>query len=98
MAIKRTTRASSKAISSRENSPTVSVTDTSHTPNLGRPRRSLNTPLPAVGLKASTAYGTNNSAHSTSVAAPKIDSDIKNFLREILKPEKDVVTSGELLY
>ncbi|RKF59786.1 hypothetical protein OnM2_057005 [Erysiphe neolycopersici] len=94
MVTKRTTRSSSKAISSRENSPTVSVTDTSQTPILGRRHRSLNATLPAVGLKASTAYGTNNNAQSTRVAAPKIDIDVKNFLREILKPEKDGVTSA----
>ncbi|POS84208.1 hypothetical protein EPUL_003620, partial [Erysiphe pulchra] len=94
MVTRRTTRSSSKALSSRENSPTVSVADTSQAPILGRPRRSLNTPLPAVGLKASTAYGTNNNALSTRVAAPKTDSDMKILLRDILKPEKDGVTSA----
>jgi hypothetical protein len=82
MSTRRSTRAAS-----RQATPAVNG-DIPSTPAPARrtARRAGNTPLPAVSLKPSTAYGTNTIAQPAAAAGPIISEQINDVLKNLLKP------------
>ena len=53
-------------------------------------RRSGITPLPAVGLRPSTAYGTNTAAQPSRAAGPQVNENLTNVLTNLLSAENAV--------
>lgn len=88
MSTRRTTRAASRA-SSHGASPAPSTV--AATPR--RTRRSGNEPLPAIGLRQSTAYGTNTIAQPARTGTG-IGEQIDNVLHNLLAPEPTPVTKS----
>lgn len=84
MSTRRTTRAASRQASSRAVSPAASVATTA-TPR--RNRRAGNEALPAVGLRQSTAYGTNTTAQPARITGPVVSDQINSVLRDLLTPD-----------
>ncbi|RKF82622.1 hypothetical protein GcC1_012016 [Golovinomyces cichoracearum] len=93
MTTRRATRAGSRAVTSHEESPAISTVDLSKTPVRGPKRRLVNTPLPPVHLKSSTAYGTNNNAQSLRTNEPKSEKNMTLMLNDILDPKANKVNS-----
>lgn len=87
---RRSTRAASRAASSRGTSPAISEQDIPATPSARRTtRRSAASPLPAVGLRTSTAYGTNSTAQPSSMRGPDSQDPITNVLTGLLDPVRE---------
>jgi hypothetical protein len=89
MSTRRSTRATSRQASSRGASPAISNPDIPNTPASATrrtSRRAGNTTLPAVGLRASTAYGTNTVAQPGRAAGPQVSDQISNVLSGLLEP------------
>lgn len=84
MSTRRSTRATSKQASSRGASPAVSAADFP-TPRRTT-RRAGNEPLPAIGIKTSTAYGTNTLAEPARSSGPEIAAQLDSVLGNILRP------------
>ena len=86
---RRTTRATSKAASSRGASPAIDEHDIPASPSsrLSSSRRaSSKAPLPQVGLRTSNSYGTNQITQSAALKAPELGEKISNTLGNILDP------------
>jgi hypothetical protein len=93
MSTRRSTRATSRQASSRGASPAISNADIPNTPvsaTRRASRRSGNAPLPAVGLRASAAYGTNTVAQPGRVAGPQVSDQISNVLSGLLEPVPEI--------
>ncbi|TQS35921.1 hypothetical protein Golomagni_03642 [Golovinomyces magnicellulatus] len=93
MTTRRASRASSRAVTSREEFPAISSVDLSKTPVRGPNRRLVKTPLPPVHLKSSTAYGTNNNAQHVRTNEPKSESNMTFMLHDILDSRANKVKS-----
>lgn len=94
MSTRRTTRATSRAASSRAASSVgVSALDAPRTPSaVGRrsARNSVpNSPLPTLGLRTSTAYGSNSPIQPSSMRGPETRDQINNVLSNILEPVRE---------
>jgi hypothetical protein len=95
--MRRTTRASSRAASSRGPSPAIDEQDIPATPSSRRTssRRATSTqPLPQVGLRTSSAYGTNQISQAASMRAPSGQENITSALGNILEPLREEEDSG----
>ncbi len=57
-------------------------------------RRAGNTPLPAVGLRSSTAYGTNTVAEPSRASGPVVGDQITNVLTGLLEPVYEEETAS----
>ena len=87
MSTRRTTRATSKAASSRGGSP--AATEVPPTPTSRRARRSTpNAGLPRVGLQTSTSYGTNSTRAPATLRQPGTDqsTQINDVVQNLLNP------------
>jgi len=93
MSTRRTTRATSRQADSRGASPAVSVADIPATPRRVA-RRSGNAPLPAVGLRASTAYGTNTVPQPVVSSGPQVSEQLTNVLDNLLQPIRQNETAN----
>lgn len=89
MSTRRTTRATSKAASSRGASPAITESDIQATPSGRRSSRRAGstTPLPAVASRSSTAYGTNTTVQPASLKVPESGEEINSALNSILQPQ-----------
>lgn len=89
MSTRRSTRATSRQASEAGASPAPS---TAATP---RRRRPANAPLPAVGTRTSTAYGTNTVAQPSRAAGPQISNQVIDVLQGII--QNDDTASSKFL-
>lgn len=84
------TRRSTRAASRQARSETGSVGVSESEAPAATPRRSTrnrgSTPLPPVGLRPSTAYGTNSVLANSSVKGPQGSEEISDVLQNVLKP------------
>lgn len=97
---RRTTRASSRAASSRGASPAIEEQDIPGSPSSRHSTRraTANTPLPQVGLQTSNSYGTNQIAQSSSMRTPGMGDQIGSVLGGLLEPvPEDHVSDGKFL-
>jgi hypothetical protein len=85
MSTRRTTRATSKAASSRGASPALVEMDIPPTPAGRRSSRKTGS-LPAIPTRASTAYGTNSTLQPTFLNRPEISQPLDNVLSGLLEP------------
>lgn len=86
MSSSRPTRAASRVASSRGASPAVSAVDVPITPRRTA-RRAGNAALPAVGLRQSTAYGTNNVANPARLGTQNLGfEDVLENIRNPVDP------------
>lgn len=88
MSTRRSTRATSRQASSRGASPAISTADVPATPRRATRRggSAANAPLPAVGLRTSTAYGTNTVPEPARAAGPQVGEQLDSVLGGILNP------------
>jgi hypothetical protein len=95
MSTRRSTRATSRQASSRGASPAISTADIPATPRRASRRggSTVNAPLPAVGLRTSTAYGTNTVPEPARAAGPQVGEQLNSVLGEILKPVQETTGS-----
>ncbi|KAF4637724.1 hypothetical protein G7Y89_g340 [Cudoniella acicularis] len=91
MSTRRSLRGASRQASSRGASP--AVTDNPPTPRVST-RRAGNAPLPAVNLRASTAYGTNTVPAISSRSGHQPSQQLGDVLQNILKPVAEEETSN----
>jgi hypothetical protein len=91
MSTRRSARAASRQASSRGASPAISAVDIPATPRRTS-RRAGNAPLPAIGLRTSTAYGTNTVPEPTRAAGPQVSEQLNSVLGGILNPVPETDT------
>jgi hypothetical protein len=96
MSTRRSTRATSRQASSRGASPAISTADVPATPRRTSRRggNTGNAPLPAVGLRTSTAYGTNTVPEPARAAGPQVGEQLNSVLGGILNPVIETNTSS----
>jgi len=96
MSTRRSTRATSRQASSRGASPAISTADIPATPR--RPSRrggaAGNAPLPVVGTRTSTAYGTNTVPEPARATGPQVGQQLNSVLGDILDPIAAATTPG----
>lgn len=95
MSTRRSTRATSRAASSRGASPAITEQDIPETPlsrRVGR-RATSTTPLPQIGVRASNSYGTYSFAQPANLRAPAGAEQINNVLGGLLEPVLEEGTS-----
>jgi hypothetical protein len=95
MSTRRSTRATSRQASDRGASPAISTADIPATPRRASRRggSTANAPLPAVGLRTSTAYGTNTVPEPARAAGAQVGEQLNNILGGILNPVPETTTS-----
>lgn len=90
---RRSTRAASRVSSAKASSPALSEQDIPPTPSTTAQRSSrkaaASAALPAVGLKTSTAYGTNSTTQPTFMRGPETRDQINDVLGGILEPVRE---------
>jgi hypothetical protein len=96
MSTRRSTRATSRQASSRGASPAISTADIPASPRRASRRGGStgNAALPAVGLRTSTAYGTNTVPEPARAAGPQVGEQLNSILGEILNPVTETDTPG----
>jgi hypothetical protein len=96
MSTRRSTRATSRQASSRGASPAISTADIPATPRRASRRGGSagNATLTAVGLRTSTAYGTNTVPEPARAAGPQVGEQLNSVLGEILNPVTETDTPG----
>jgi hypothetical protein len=90
MSTRRTTRATSKAASSRGVSPAITEISIPATPARRSSRRAGSaTPLPSVPNKPSAAYGDNTTVQPAALKVPAAGQEIGSALNNILEPQSN---------
>lgn len=79
MSTRRSTRATSRSSRAVSPAPSNATTTTGRTR-----RRAGNEPLPAVGLRTSTAYGTNTTPKAPKTGGPVVSDQIETVLQGLL--------------
>jgi hypothetical protein len=91
-----TRRATSKASSGNAPSSIISDYDIPPTPSTAARRSARkaapNSTLPAVGLRTSTAYGTNSTTQPTFMKGPEANAQISDILGGLLEPVREEAT------
>ncbi|KAE9371450.1 hypothetical protein N431DRAFT_441452 [Stipitochalara longipes BDJ] len=96
MSTRRSTRATSRQASSRGASPAISTADIPATPRRASRRGAAagNPPLPAIGTRTSTAYGTNTVPEPARATGPQVGQQLNSVLGGILDPIPAATTPG----
>jgi len=96
MSTRRSTRATSRQASDRGASPAISTADIPATPRRASRRGGTPgiAPLPAIGTRTSTAYGTNTVPEPPRGAGPQVGQQLNSVLGGILDPIAAVTTPG----